>query len=262
MLELTTILLLGLVLVCTFTIEGITGFGSTILALPFAFMMLSANEAVLLLTANSLVTSLIILIMDRKHISWKALLTIVVLAGIGMPVGFAVRTAFPEAVLKCILAAFMVIIGIRGVVNGIKEVKAKKAGVELEAAAAPATPFKKFIMYALIFVGGVVHGAFGSGGPLFVVYTAQALPEPRKMRGTMALVWIILGLILVGQSWFAGDFTLDMGKLMLATIPFMCLGIFIGNLVHKRINVETFRLMVYSVLVAGGIAMAYNTLFA
>ena len=55
-----TVIFIGLVVFSTFTLEGISGFGSTVLALPFITLLLGLDRAVPLLSTLGLVLAFFI----------------------------------------------------------------------------------------------------------------------------------------------------------------------------------------------------------
>ena len=80
-------ILSALVIFTTHTLEGITGFGSSVLALPFLEPALGLDLTVQLLCILSWSMALYIIIRSWKDIKWKEFLFIVLWAGLGMPVG-------------------------------------------------------------------------------------------------------------------------------------------------------------------------------
>ena len=69
--EITRIILLGLVVLITHCLEGITGFGCTVLALPFIAMLLGVKTAVPVLVVLAWVLAGYIIIKSWKDINWK-----------------------------------------------------------------------------------------------------------------------------------------------------------------------------------------------
>ena len=113
---------------------------------------------------------------------------------------------------------------------------------------------------ALLFCGGMIQGAFGSGGPFIVIYAAKALPEKSLFRVTLSLLWLAtnsarLALWIVqGTVWNRETLTLT-----LAALPFMVAGVLIGDFLHRRVDEFRFRFFVYLVLcVAGAVMLGVN----
>ena len=100
--------LVALIVLLTHVQEAITGFGCTVLALPFVTLLLGLDVAVPVLVFQAWVLVLYIVVVSRKNMVWKEYGHIVILMGLGLPVGIWMSRSMPEAQLKWVLAAFMV----------------------------------------------------------------------------------------------------------------------------------------------------------
>lgn len=243
--------LLCLVVLLTNFQEGVTGFGCTVLALPFAILLLGGvADAKPVLVLLAFVLNLGITLLARKRIVWREFWIILVLVAMGLPVGIWLAGWLPEKVLKLTLAAFMAIIGVHGLLtigDGIS-VKASRRTRALVSGFLP--------------IGGIIHGAFGSGGPLVVIYATRALGDKSVFRVTMAMAFLLINSCLIG-TWTA-QHVLTMRHVYVAAIclPFTLTGLFIGDNVHYRMPELAFKRMVYGVLAAGGVAFAWVALAA
>ncbi|MGE4488843.1 MAG: sulfite exporter TauE/SafE family protein [Kiritimatiellales bacterium] len=247
----TAILLFGVVVFITHLLEGITGFGCTVLALPFAALLLGLHAAVPALVVLAWLLALYIIITSRRHIQWKQYLFIVIHAGIGLPVGMILFDKLPEAALKALLGVFMLGVGLRGFI------KTWRAGHEV----APAKDSRSIWMRLILFTGGIIHGAFGSGGPFMVIYAGRALPNKSLFRVTLCLLWATLNTILIVKWTLTGGvWTPEVGKATAVGLPFLIGGMFAGDWLHHRVNERNFRLLVYGVLFLSGLTVFYDLL--
>ncbi|HEY8889839.1 MAG TPA: sulfite exporter TauE/SafE family protein [Clostridium sp.] len=230
-----TIILFGLVVLLAHFLEGITGFGCTVLALPFCIMLTGIKTAKPVLTICALFLCLYVVIVSYKDIIWKQYIRIMIFVGIGLPVGIWIFNKFPENVLKDILAVFMIVISIRGLIICYRKNKVTK-------------PINNSLLNFILFIGGCIHGAFTSGGPLVIIYAAEKLKNKSNFRSTLCMVWVSLNSIIIIQSFFKGDITPDVTKLLLYSLPFLIVGGFLGNYAHHKIKDTIFSKMVYIIL--------------
>jgi len=114
------------IVLITYTIEGITGFGSTILALPFISMIVGIDNAVPLLCPLNCVLSSYIVATSYRNVSWRKFGFIVLHVGLGVPLGLYLFSNLPKTALIILLAAFMLFVSIKGLLKTI----AKKNGKE------------------------------------------------------------------------------------------------------------------------------------
>ena len=114
----------------------------------------------------------------------------------------------------------------------------------------------KLVGYLLLFAGGIIQGAFVSGGPLIVIYASIMLTDKQEFRATLSLLWIILNFATFIQSILTGAYTPEVIKYTLINIPFLIAAIVYGNKLADRISKTTFEYILNIVLiVAGGITI-------
>lgn len=247
----TSVLLFCAVVFITHLLEGITGFGCTVLALPFAAMLLGLHTAVPALVVLAWLLAVYIIITSRRHIQWKQFFFIVIHAAIGLPVGMVLFDKLPEAALKTLLAVFMVGVGLRGFI------KTWRSGHEV----APAQDSRSIWMRLILLTGGVVHGAFGTGGPFVVIYAGRALPNKSLFRVTLCLLWAVLNTILMVKWTITGEvWNREVMRATLFALPFLAGGILAGDWLHHRVDERRFRLTVYGVLFFSGITVFHGLL--
>ncbi|MBQ4107281.1 MAG: sulfite exporter TauE/SafE family protein [Lentisphaeria bacterium] len=250
-------LITGFVIFATHLLEGITGFGSTVLALPFLEPFISIKFAVKLLGILGFTMSLYLIFRSWRHIVWREFAFIALWLTAGLPIGMVCLQYLPEQALCTALGLFMVVVGCRGEYNTLKnrlprtDTTAKRSGW----------------MRLLLFCGGVIQGAFGSAGPFVVIYAARALQDKTLFRVTLSLVWLTtnsLRLITwsVQDLVYHGDniWTPAMGRALLWSMPFMILGVVIGDFLHHRVSQRLFKIGVYAILVISGLLMIGNAI--
>ncbi len=120
------LLLLGLVVLITHFLEGVTGFGCTIIAMPFAILLVGIDIAKPVLTVMGLLLTLYVVIISYKHILWKQYFTILFYMLIGMPLGLLAFNKLPKDLLIMILAFFMIFLSIKGLFTIYKPKKSAK----------------------------------------------------------------------------------------------------------------------------------------
>ena len=224
--------------------SSITGFGATVLALPFLAMLLGLHVAVPVLVMLALPLSTLIVIEARRHVKWREFGKLVGLVVVGMPVGMWLAGDVPEAPMKVALGAFTLLVGVRGVLRPVP--------VDTDG---PGPSWKVWFRTALAPLGGVLHGAFGAGGPLIVVYATRALPDKSEFRVTLCMLWITLNAILIGRWAATSALTLHELKIAGLCLPFTILAMVMGTRVHYRINEAIFRRIVYAVLILAAVTL-------
>lgn len=242
-------LLFASVVATSYFIEGIIGFGGTIIAIPLASGIAGIKLTVPVLTLVVFFASIVIALRDFKHIDKREFIKITLLMVIGLPIGMYLFKHLPERPLKLFLSIFMIVIAIKGLVKGLKD----KNNKDIEK---PTVKGKGWISNLSIFVGGIVHGAFTCGGPFVVVYATNNIKDKSAFRATLCALWAILNGIMLIINFIAGDITREVLTLSLWTMPLVVLAIIISNIVHKKLEGQNFTNFVYLALFVSGVLMA------
>lgn len=237
-------LLVGIIVFFTSFQEGVTGFGATVLALPFVTLLLGIEVAVPALFMQAWILAGLIVLEARKSIVWREYLHILVLVALGLPFGIWMRRSIDPYYLNWILAGFMIGIGAEGLIRLLSGKPHSKMNRN-----------KKLLTSLFLPIGGVIHGAFASGGPLVVIYATRAIADKLLFRVTMCMMWFTINAVMITQWLLSKESHAESFKVLACCMPFTLVGLYLGNRAHYRINEVSFRKVVYSVLIASGFVM-------
>jgi uncharacterized membrane protein YfcA len=226
-------------------LEGITGFGSTALSIPFLSVLLGIEIAKPVLILYTLFLCLFILVRSYRDIDWKHLGIIVGVAALGLPIGLLIYNSLPKSALLALLALFMIFVSVRGLLLAFGLRKREKA---------PGS----WPMLTALFLGGLIQGAFASGGPLFILYSAEKLKDKSRFRATMCMVWVVLDSVLIAQMLFAGQLGAGVWKTALVGTPVLILGTVLGDIAHRRVSDGLFTKLTYGILLLSGVFTLFN----
>ena len=246
------VLIAGCIVFATFTVEGIAGFGSTVMALPFVTMLVGIDKAVPMLSSLNILLAIFIISRSWRHFVWKEYFFIVLHVGLGVPVGLFMMDCLPKNGLIAILVGFMFFVGIRGLIGALRQ---------KEAAIVPAVK-KSFLFRGILFLGGIIQGAFSSGGPVVVMYASRALPEKSRFRATLTSLWLTTNSLMVTKWTLSGTvWTPQLGKMILCALPFVAGGMILGDFLHHKADQKKFTLLVYTVLIIAGCMLGGNLIY-
>ncbi|WP_332448095.1 sulfite exporter TauE/SafE family protein [Sphaerochaeta sp.] len=240
-----SLLLAGLVVLITHTLEAITGFGCTVLGIPFVSALLGVKTAVKTMTVLAWLLALYFVVTKFKYIDFKQYGIIAFFMLLGMPIGMYLFRAQQNDSLFMFLAWFIVVVSVVQLVR-----------ISTQTGEPPLLKGKAVIpYYILLFIGGIVHGVFSSGGPLVVLYASRTLRDKSTFRSTLCLLWTTLNTIIISTYLIEGSFKADVAKTTGIMIPFVLLGIYLGEKVHNKVDSKRFSLLVFAMLLATGIFM-------
>ncbi len=248
----TALIITGIIVFLTHALEAVTGFGCTVLAFPFVTALLSIQKAKVLLTVIAWILALYFVITKFKDINFKQYGIIVFFAAIGFPFGVIAFTSLPTDFLKLFLGVFIVFTSV---------IQLKRIYQKREVSSLPI-----WVYYIILVMGGLIHGAFASGGPFIVLYAARALPEKGQFRATLCLLWTTLNTVLFITDktfnpffssiygYFTQDTALHADVIDTAyMLPFLVVGIIAGEIIHNKVNALLFKKIVFWVLLFTGI---------
>ncbi len=249
--------LVGLMQIFGFFVQGCTGFGCTVIAAAVTNGLLGTAVGVPYGTMITLPFLYFLAIKARKEVSWKDLGKIILLCAPGIFIGNQLFYTISPNIAKICIGAMVTLIAI---INIYKHIICPLVLKKVETEAAPDTVFKKTLRYGCLALGGVVHGAFNIGGPLITVYTIEAVKEKEKFRNTMNMVWVVLNTWNAFNQLNNGSSTPELWGSLAVGAPMAAIGFFLGMAFLKRINRETFLRIVYCVLLFIGANMLITSL--
>lgn len=244
------VLLAGCIVFTTFTVEGIAGFGATVMALPFISMLIGLDKAVPMLSSLSVLLSIFIVSKSWRNLDLKEYGFILLHVGLGVPFGLFMMDFLPRVWLIGILAFFMLFVGFKGLLGVFAQ----------QESAVPQLSCKKNIFSRFIlFTGGIIQGAFSSGGPIVVMYASKALPEKSKFRATLSSLWLTTNTFMITKWTLSGTvWSWQVGKMILCALPFIVCGMFFGDFLHNKVNQRKFSILVYSILILAALMLSGN----
>lgn len=245
----TLVLFLAVVLLA-FVTEAVVGFGSTVLVVTLGAHLYPLDTLLAAFVPVNLLLSLYLVARHHGGIDRRVLFRRVLpFVGLGLPLGMVAFQLRDATLLQTGFAAFVVLI----------------AGLELGRVAFARTdaaprPLALPATAGVLFAGGIIHGIYGSGGPMIVYYASRALPDKRAFRSTLSALWLILNAVLVTGYAASGVLTPESGRLSLWLLPALVAGLWAGERIHGRVKPRPFRISVFALLFLAGCALLARSL--
>ncbi|MCB1160505.1 MAG: sulfite exporter TauE/SafE family protein [Leptospiraceae bacterium] len=234
------LLFYALILFFSYTIEAITGFGSTVIAVSLLSTVYSLQEILPVIVPMSLVLSTGISYKNRRDIQIKLLKRkLLPLLFIGLLIGMLCFYFISADVLKMQFAIFIIILSSLKLpeVMGLYENK---------------KPMKTYLSNIGIILAGVIHGLFASGGPLLVYVLGAFGLKKSEFRATLSMVWLSLNILMtvyyISRNMIHLEHLYKIG-ILLFIIP---LAYYFGNRFHQVISEKIFYLVIYVLLIVVG----------
>ncbi len=230
-------ILFQVVLFLSNTIQTITGFAGTLLAMPLSIRLVGVEEAKAVLNIFTLLACLLIAVENRKHINVQILAKMVAGMMVGMVIGVWLFERIPLDILLNLYAVLVIAVA-------LKKMFVKKE-IHLPGVA----------MIFVLLAAGIIHGMFLSGGALLVIYAVSVLKDKDEFRATVAPVWVILNAMLIVPHAKAGYYTSEILRAICISIIPLAFSIFVGNFLYKKISQQHFLKLTYVLLIISGASL-------
>lgn len=239
---------LAIAIILAWTIEAATGFGSIVIALSIAALFLPIEQVVPILVVLNITMTIPMVIKYRDQVHWPmllkrilplmsagaitALLIVPYVDGRWLPIGFALLVLWFSS----------------------------RSLISLLRASTSTMPLRPWRTRGLIFLAGITHGLYASGGPLLVYSLSGSRLTKSQFRTTLLTVWASLNTLMA--LWFisSGTMTHSTWYSILVLIPVVFIGARLGAWLHHRVDEQKFKLMVAVLLVATSILLIIKQL--
>lgn len=160
---------LSLIILFAYVVFGLTGFGSSITAMPLLVLVLPLRMAVPLMLVFDLLSGLLLGWRNRRHIVRGEALRLAPFMVAGMAVGVLALVRAPERLLLLVLGAFILAYAAWGLL-------------------APRTTRPLATAWAAPFgvVGGMFTALFGTGGAFYTIYLTRRVDDKLALRATIS----------------------------------------------------------------------------
>ncbi len=225
-------------------ISGLTGFGTALAASAFWLYVLSPAVAAPLILAASVIAQVAGLPAFRDQLDWRRMAPMAAAGLVGIPFGVALLDFLPAA----------------GVTLAVGVVIVAYAGFGLLVRIRPPFPGRRPVADGGIgFVSGVLGGMIGLAGALPVIWSQFRGWSPAVARSIYQPFNTLILSVALGAQIAAGFFTAEVAWLTLYSAPVTLAGTFLGVKLFRRIDANTFRLIVLWFLLFAGIGLLIQT---
>ncbi len=234
--------LAGIILV-SFTVGTVAGFGNVIIALTLGSQFYRIDELLPVLVILSTALTSYIVVRYRREVAWGALTRRILPPMIvGLVVGLTTFHATEGRLLRTLLGLLVVALSGRELWG-------------LRATGAPARPLSDAARRGVLLAAGVLHGIFATGGPLLVYALGRTDMPKETFRATLSCVWLLLNGLLLATYGATGRVDAVVVTRVTTLLPVLLVAVVLGEWGHRRIALRPFKIVVFTVLMLAGAAL-------
>jgi uncharacterized membrane protein YfcA len=224
-------------------IKAVLGFGESLLAMPLLTLLVGIKTATPLVGLVAAGLTLLLLYKGWHKIDFRAAWRVMLSAVLGIPLGVWGLKVLPPHWIALGLGVVLIGVGLYNLLRRNLSIGANPVWAHLFG-----------------FAGGVLGGAYNTGGPPIVMYgTLRRWPEG-QFQATLQGCFLPLSLLTLASQGVAGLWSDWVLFLFVLSIPLVLLAFWIGNRVSKALAGRHFDRLVYVTLAALGIMLVIQNL--
>jgi uncharacterized membrane protein YfcA len=223
--------------------QGVSGFGSVLLALPLLAIILDIKAVIPLAALYGLSIALLLLVQLWKYLEWKKVWPLLIGAVLGIPVGVFFLKKLDREIIHYFLGIILICYSLyslffRTLSSGIGKAWA----------------------YVFGFLAGCLGGALGASGPPVIVYTSLQSWGKDTIKVTLQAFFAIAGMMVIFGHAISGITTAFVVRLFGISVPAMVLGTYVGSYFYGMIEEQWYRRTMFILLAFLGAFMIYKVI--
>jgi uncharacterized protein len=219
-------------------VQGMTGFGSALVAMPLLSLCIDVKSAVPLCTLNSLIITTFLAWRLKKHLDLRRILPLCVAAVPGIFVGITLLKKVDSATLSIGLGALLI----------------AYSGYSLLAKSRYRTLHPGW-SYLAGFLSGAIGAAFSAGGPPTIIYATRSDWNKDEIKATLTGFFLFNSYLNATAHAVSGMTTGPVLSLFLYSAPCVLLGTALGSLCYGRMNKTIYLKVIFAFLSLMGTMM-------
>jgi uncharacterized protein len=220
-----------------YLVRGISGFGSAVIATPLLALVYPLPTVVPAILLLDTLGACMQAWQHRKHVVKAEFAQLLIYSLVGLAPGVWLLSRLDWQVLGLALGLFIIAFAIYQLLP------------------LPSVSSARNLAPPLGFLGGLVDGAFGIGGPLYVLHLRLKRLDKTAFVATLAVLFAVLDVLRIGGYSMAGLYGERQIILAAVMLPLSVVGLFLGHRIHVRVHPASFNRLVSLVLLGSGIAL-------
>ena len=233
-----TVLISCLIFLLAGLIQGLTGFGGGLVAIPLLCLIMDVKEAVPLSILSGLAITTVMAWNLWQHMDRRKILPMLIGSLPGIVAGTLLLKVADPVVINRMLGLLLISI----------------SGINLTFKPRPINPSTVW-GYIAGFFSGAITASVGAGGPPVIIYTTLTDWKKDEIKATLTGFFVLNGYITAAVHAGTGVINGTTLRIFVATLAFVLLGTYLGSAISGRINRRTYLRIVYLLLMVLGVIM-------
>ena len=241
--DLPILIFAPLIILLAYLIFGISGFGSTLIAVPLLAHLMPLKFVIPVVVMLDCVSAISMGLKLRADV-WKTeFVPMLPFLLVGLLIGAFVLLKVPTQWLLLVLGGFVLLFGANYLIDRTSMIRLPRWTV---------APIGLF--------AGTTSSALGVGGPLYVFYFTARGATPEQIRATVPAVFSFTTVARIAIFASVGLFNAQMLIAAAALLPVMALGLWCGHRLHGRLTRDQAIRIIGGLLLLSGASLLVRAL--
>ncbi len=253
----TKLFLFSLLFLISNAIGSVAGFGSAVICLTLGAHLYPIEVMVPVIVPVNLLSSTYIAFRYSHATDWKIFVgKILPFTALGLLAGMFVSPHIHGRALKIIFGVFVLYFAIWELAQELmRTLRGRRVEDAIESQHKKLPRWKSALF---LLSGGALQGIYASGGPMVVSYAAKTIHDKEVFRSTLSTLWTVLNTAMLVSFLQSGRIDGATFATSAWLAPALVLGLWIGDVAHKRVSQHAFRTFVFLMLTVSGLALLWS----
>ncbi len=234
----SVIILICFILFTAGWVQGVSGFGSAMIAIPLLTLIVDIKTAVPLCSLASTVIATYMTLQLRHSFDLKKIGPLCVGSVPGIALGATLLKTVPSHIIQALMGVFLIGYGVYNLFFII-----------------PPRRLHRRWGYLAGFLTGAIGAALSAGGPPTIIYTTLNNWSKDEIKATLSGFFCFASYIVIIAHLATGLTTQTVLKTFLVSGPFILLGTALGTYCYRFFKKEIYLKVVFTCLIVMGIMM-------
>lgn len=237
-------------------LHGLTGMGFPLIATPtLAFFLPLATSLAVLAIPTLILNAMVVFGGNGKNThtpnpSTKNYLPLIITSIIGSIVGVQLLFVLPIGIINGVMAVVILYYAIQGLLSLFGLIKPLKV------------PTGKISMASFGLLSGLIGGATNAMSPILMMYLFSKTDDKNEIAKISNICFLFAKLTQIALLWQEfKNFTSSLWLLTFVITVLSMVGIFVGIRLRNKLNPQTFKGLIYIILLGLGIKIGYGVIF-
>ena len=227
--------LIALIFLAAGFVQGISGFGSALVAMPLLALVVDVKTAVPLCVLNGLLITLFLTLRLKAHINWRKIAPLTLGCMPGIYVGVTILKKADDIVIRLGLGVLLIAYALYCLLSS----RARKA-------------ISPGWAYVAGFLTGAIGGAFSAGGPPTIIYTTLTGWSKELIKATLSGFFLATGIFIAAAHAYTGLTTNTVVYYFGVSAAPVLAGVYTGSVCYDRFDRKTYIKVIYVLLLVMG----------